>query len=162
MIMNTDMDENDLRFIRRSNEIAQRARDKGNHPFGALLVDERGNVLLETENTVVTERDCTGHAETNLIREACKLYSADFLAKCTLYASTEPCPMCTGAIFWGNIRRVVFGLSEESLYDMLGEQSAEVLRLPCRELLDKGRKAIVVIGPVLEEEARKVHAGFWR
>ena len=47
-------------LIRRTLEIAQRARDHGNHPFGALLVDERGHILIEAENTVVTERDCTG------------------------------------------------------------------------------------------------------
>ena len=155
------MNRNDLKFIRYANEIAQQAKDKGNHPFGALLVDEQGTVLLLGENTVVTEKDCTGHAEINLIREASKLYTADFLAKCTLYASTEPCPMCSGAIFWGNVRRVVFGLSENGLYDMISENSDEVIRMPCRELFDKGRKAIIVLGPVLEEEAKKIHEGFW-
>lgn len=155
------MNDNDLRYIRQANQIALRARNKGNHPFGALLVDDQGNVLLEGENTQLTDRDITGHAETNLMREACKKYSADFLAKCTLYASTEPCPMCTGAIFWGNVRRVVFGLSEKSLYDMMGENTDEVIRMPCRELFAKGRKPITVLGPLLEEEAKKVHEGFW-
>ena len=155
------MNENDLRFIRRSIEVAQQARNHGNHPFGAVLVDAQGNILLTAENTVVTENDCTGHAETNLLREASKKYSADFLANCTLYASTEPCPMCSGAIFWGNIRRVVFGLSEEALYEMIGDRSEEVLRMPCRDLLAKGRKGITVIGPVLEEDAKKTHDGFW-
>ena len=155
------MNENDLRFIRTSIEVAEQARNKGNHPFGAILVDDQGNIVLTAENTVVTENDCTGHAETNLLREACKQYTADFLASCTLYASTEPCPMCSGAIFWGNIRRVVFGLSEEALYAMIGDQSQDVLRMSCRDLLAKGRKEISVIGPVLEEEARKTHDGFW-
>lgn len=155
------MSDKDLEFIRYANEIARKAREKGNHPFGAVLVDEQDNVLLEGENTVVTDKDCTGHAETNLIREACKKYPPDFLAQCTLYASTEPCPMCSGAIFWGNIRRVVFGLSEQSLYDMMDENNEEVLRMSSRELLDKGRKSITVLGPVLEEEAKKMHKGFW-
>jgi tRNA(Arg) A34 adenosine deaminase TadA len=69
--------------------------------------------------------------------------------------------MCSGAIFWGNVRRVVYGLSEETLYEMVGENTEEVLYLPCRELLGKGRKPIEVIGPVLEAEAKKVHEGFW-
>ena len=155
------MDENDLRFIRTSIDVARRAREKGNHPFGALLVDEQGRILLEAENTVVTEKDCTGHAETNLMRQASREYDSDFLAKCTLYTSTEPCPMCSGAIFWGNIGRIVYGLSEESLYEMAGEDAEDVLHLPCRELFGKGRKPIKVIGPVLEEEAKKVHEGFW-
>jgi tRNA(Arg) A34 adenosine deaminase TadA len=155
------VNEDDVKYIRYANEIALRARNKGNNPFGAVLVDEHGNVLLEGENTQISNKDVTGHAETNLMREACKKYSAEFLAQCTLYASTEPCPMCSGAIFWGNVRRVVFGLSEQSLYDMIGEDSEEVIRLPCRALFEKGRKVIRVIGPVLEEEAMMIHKGYW-
>jgi tRNA(Arg) A34 adenosine deaminase TadA len=155
------MDENDVRFIRVAIDVARKARDKGNHPFGAVLVDEQGHILMEAENTVVTEKDCSGHAETNLMRQASRKYDSDFLAKCTIYSSTEPCPMCAGAIFWGNVRRVVYGLSQEGLYEMAGEDAEEVLYLPCRELFGKGQKPIEVIGPILEEEARKVHEGFW-
>ncbi len=152
---------NDLQLIRAAIDVAQKARDKGNHPFGALLADPQGHILLEAENSVVTDKDCTGHAETNLMRLASQKYDPEFLAQCTLYASTEPCPMCTAAIFWGNVRRIVFGLSEKSLYAMIGDNSEDVLRLPSRELLAKGRKIIEVIGPLLEEEALMVHEGFW-
>ena len=155
------MDENDLKFIRAAIDVARKAREKGNHPFGAVLVDEQGHILMEAENTVVTEKDCTGHAEANLMRQASKEYDADFLAKCTIYSSTEPCPMCAGAIFWGNVRRIVYGLSEEGLYEMIDEDAEEVLFLPCREIFGKGQKPIEVIGPILEEEARNVHVGFW-
>ncbi len=155
------MDENDLKFMRVAIEVARKARGNGNHPFGAVLLDEYGRVLMEAENTVVTENDCTGHAEMNLIRQASRNYDSDFLAKCTIYTSTEPCPMCAGAIFWGNVRRVVYGLSEEGLYEMINKDDEEVLYLPCRELFRKGQKPIEVIGPILEDEARKVHVGFW-
>jgi len=155
------VNETDQIFIRSSIEVAQKARDNGNHPFGAILVDKKGHIVLEAENNVVTEKDCTGHAELNLMRKASQKYDEDFLAKCTLYTSTEPCPMCSGAIFWGNVRRMVYGLSEKGLYDIVGEVSEEVLHLPARELFAKGKKSIEVIGPVLEEEAKKVHEGFW-
>ncbi|MER3462534.1 MAG: nucleoside deaminase, partial [Armatimonadota bacterium] len=95
----------DLEFLRQAVEVARRARANGNHPFGALLVDAEGKVLLEAENTVQTERDCTGHAELNLMRLASRSYDPGFLATCTLYTSTEPCAMCSGAIYWGNVRR---------------------------------------------------------
>jgi len=156
------MDEYDLRYMRAAFEVARRARENGNHPFGAILVDDQGYILLEAENTVVTEKDCTGHAETNLLRLASKAHDPDLLARCTLYTSTEPCPMCAGAIFWGNVRRVVYGLSEAGLYELVGEDTEEILYLPCRELFAKGRKPVTVIGPVLEEEAKSVHAGFWQ
>jgi tRNA(Arg) A34 adenosine deaminase TadA len=155
------MKDNDLKFIRTAIDIARQARENGNHPFGALLVDAQGNVVAEAENTVVTGHDCTGHAETNLMRQASKIYEPDFLAQCTLYTSTEPCPMCAGAIFWGNVRRVVYGLSQAGLYGMLGGASEEELLLPCRDLFQKGRKSIEVTGPLLEEEAKEVHLGFW-
>jgi tRNA(Arg) A34 adenosine deaminase TadA len=157
-----DMNEMDLKLLRASLKIARRARDGGNHPFGAVLADDRGRILLEAENTVVTAKDCTAHAETNLIRKACAQYDGAFLAKCTLYASTEPCAMCAAAIFWANIRRVVYGLSARSLYELRGGDSEEVLHLPCREVFAKGRKPIEVIGPLLEDEYRQVHLGFWR
>jgi len=111
------MDEDDIRFLRASFVVARNARKKGNHPFGAVLVDDHGQILLEAENTVVTARDCTDHAETNLMRQASSEYDSEFLAKCTIYTSTEPCPMCAGAIFWANVRRVVYGLSERSVRD---------------------------------------------
>jgi tRNA(Arg) A34 adenosine deaminase TadA len=155
------MNDNDVRYVRTAIEIARRARDNGNHPFGAILVDKEGRLLMEAENTVVTDRDPTGHAETNLIRQASRRYDSDLLAACTLYASTEPCPMCSGAIYWGNVRRVVYGLSQEGLHEMIGEESEENLRLSCRDILGKGGRSIEVVGPLLEEEAREVHAGFW-
>ena len=151
----------DIEFLRITFDIANQAREKGNQPFGALLVDETGRVILEAENTVVTSQDCTGHAETNLVRIASKKYDSDFLAKCTLYASTEPCPMCSGAIFWSNIRRVVFGLSGENLYNMVSKESEEVLQFSPQNFFKYGKKKIEVIGPLLEDEARKVNKDFW-
>jgi tRNA(Arg) A34 adenosine deaminase TadA len=158
----SNMDEYDLRFIRAAINIARRARDNGNHPFGAVLVGEQGHILMEAENTVVTGKDCTGHAETNLMRQASRDYDSGSLANYTIYTSTEPCPMCAGAIFWGNVRRVVYGLSQEGLYEIIGEDTEEVLYLPCRDLFERGRKPIEVIGPLLEEEVKKVHTGIWQ
>ena len=155
------MNEYDSKLMRVAIEVARSARSNGNHPFGAILANEDGEILLKAENTVITERDCTGHAETNLMRMASQKYDADFLAQCTLFTSTEPCPMCTGAIFWGNVRKVVYGLSEEGFYGMIGEDSEEALYLPCRTVIESGNKEIRVTGPVLEDEAMKVHEGFW-
>ena len=109
------MSDGNRRHLRRAIELAQQAREHGNHPFGALLVDGEGNVVLEAENTVRTDKDVTAHAETNLMRLASARFEPDYLERCTLYTSTEPCAMCAGAIYWGNIRRVVFATSQEQL-----------------------------------------------
>src|SRR5213078_935467 len=106
--------------------------------------------------------DCTGNAETNLMRLASRRYGADFLAGCSLYTSTEPCPMCAGAIYWGNIRRIVFGLGQEEINRISsGSLDTFQLGIPCREIFDSGDHAVEVIGPALEDEALSVHDGFW-
>ena len=154
------MTDVDLQLLRRAIDIARRAREHGNHPFGALLADEQGHVLLEAENSVNTESDCTGHAELNLMRLASRQHTFDALAACTLYTSAEPCPMCSGAIFWGGVGRVVYALSEAVLYAMTGD-SPHKLPLACREVFAHGGRPIEVLGPAIEDEARQVHEGFW-
>jgi len=158
--MKLTISDSELKLLRKAIDLAQSARDHGNHPFGALLTDESGNILLEAENTVVTEKDCTAHAETNLMRAASRKFSEEELASCTLYTSTEPCPMCTGAIFWGNVGKVVYALSEERLYALTGDTPYN-LAFPCREIFAQGTHPVEVIGPLIEEEARQVHLGFW-
>jgi tRNA(Arg) A34 adenosine deaminase TadA len=156
------MDETIEMNLRKSFKVASRAREKGNHPFGAILTDEDDNVILEGENNVVTERDITGHAETNLVREACKRYAQEFLANCTMYASTEPCPMCAGAIYWSGIGKVTFGLGQKRFYmTVLGGEGGEGFLLSCRDVFANGERDIDVIGPLLEDEASEVHEGFW-
>ena len=151
----------DLDWLRKAFSVAVRAREYGNHPFGAILVGPQNELLLEAENTVLTENDVTGHAEINLVRIASSEYDSRSLALCTLYASTEPCPMCAGAIFWSGIGRVVYGVSEVGLYKLVGVDSSEVLQLSCQEVLSHGARSVEVIGPLLEEEGLKVHEGFW-
>ncbi|MBI5053667.1 MAG: nucleoside deaminase [Chloroflexi bacterium] len=154
------MNEHDLKHLRAAMQIAQRARDHGNHPFGSLLADEHGEILLEAENSVVTDSDSTAHAETNLVRLASRKFSAEALSKCTLYSSTEPCPMCAGAIFWSGIGRVVYALSEQGLYSLTND-SPDKLLLSCRDVLARGGRPTEVLGPAIEDEAKKVHEAFW-
>ena len=156
------MNNTELEHLKLSISVARRAREHGNHPFGAVLVDEQDSVLLQAENTVVTGRDVTGHAETNLVRLATGQFSPEQLARCTLYSSTEPCAMCAGAIHWSQIGRVVYALSEMDLYEIIGA-SPEHLFLPCREVFAHTQRRIEVQGPIpaLQAEARAVHEGFW-
>jgi tRNA(Arg) A34 adenosine deaminase TadA len=142
--------------------VAARARAKGNHPFGALLVNASGEVLLEGENTVVTDRDITGHAETNLVRDAWRKLTPEVLASCTLYASTEPCAMCAGAMYWAGIGRLVYALGEDELRALTGAHHANpTLAMPSRRIFAAGHRAVAVEGPFLKDQALAVHAGFW-
>lgn len=156
------MADSDLTLLARAIALAAAARDHGNHPFGALLTDQHGVVIAEAENTVVTDRDVTGHAETNLVRIAWRQFAEEVLATASLYTSTEPCAMCSGAIYWAGIPRVVFGLPEAALAAMTGaDPHNPSLSLPAEVVLNSGRRKVAVVGPLLVEEAAEVHAGFW-
>jgi tRNA(Arg) A34 adenosine deaminase TadA len=156
------MSNGNRRHLRRAIELAQQARDHGNHPFGALLVDGDGNVVLEAKNTVRTDRDVTAHAETNLMRLASARFEPDYLERCTLYTSTEPCAMCAGAIYWGNIRRVVFATSQEQIHAVSrGNPKNMQLGLSSREVFARGDHVVEVSGPHLPKESLAVHEGFW-
>lgn len=92
--------------IRQTISLAQAAVDKQlGHPFGAILVDkESGKVMLEATNTVFKDKDVTRHAELNLCSTASQQFTRKQLLDAILYTSTEPCAMCSGAIYWSGIR----------------------------------------------------------
>jgi tRNA(Arg) A34 adenosine deaminase TadA len=142
--------------------VAQRARDRGNHPFGAVLIGPAGEVMLEKENGYLPGRDMTAHAERLLVTEASRKYRPEQLARCTMYTSAEPCAMCSGAAYWAGIGRVVYGLSEARLKTITGSHAENpTLSLPCRTVFAAGQRKVEVVGPLLEDEAAAQHAGVW-
>lgn len=152
----------DIDMLRMAIRAARQARERGDQPFGAVIADAEGRFLLEAENSITTEGDCTAHAETNIVRMASLKFDPHFLGSCTLYASTEPCAMCAGAIYWSGIGRVVFGLSSERFALIRGDDPpTSSLDLSCREVLARGRRRVEIEGPVIEDEAEQVHHGFW-
>jgi tRNA(Arg) A34 adenosine deaminase TadA len=71
--------------------------------------------------------------------------------------------MCSGAIYWGNVRRVVYALSIEGLFDAYGEDPKnQRMHMSSRDVLSRVPWPIEVLGPALESEAKAVHEGFWR
>jgi len=148
---------NHEQFIRQAIDLARQARDGGNHPFGALLVLD-GQIVLTAKNSIAVDRDPTAHAETNLVAAAIRQLSRDDMQRSVLYTSCEPCAMCVGKMYWAGIRAVVYGLSSDELAGLAGRD----FLIPCRELFQRATESITVIGPLLEDEARAVHAGYWR
>ena len=153
--MTTNLNATDERLLRAAIALSARALRAGNQPYGALLADAQGRVLLEAGNTQLTTRDCTGHAELNLMRDASPRFDRELLATCTVYASGEPCPMCAGAIYWAGVRRLVFGLSIETMTALAGPDADE-LALHCADVLASGTQRVELLGPALEDEARRV------
>lgn len=151
-------------YLREAIEISKESKEGGNTPFGAVLVGEDGDILMKQANEEISENKCTGHAEIMLAEKASKKYSKEFLWNTTLYSTAEPCAMCAGAIYWANIGRVVYGMTERRLLELTGSHEQNpTFDLPCRDVFAKGQKDIKVIGPIeeVEEEAAKVHEGYW-
>ena len=104
-------------LIKQSFDLAKQAVRNGDHPFGALLVHDN-EVILTAQNTVNSDSDFTKHAEMNLLHEAAKKYSSSQMSNFTLYTSTEPCMMCSGAIYWSGIHKIVYGCSALALQEI--------------------------------------------
>lgn len=149
-----------VRALRRANEVARRAMAMGRHPFGAVLIAPDGETVLAEQGNI----DSVHHAEATLARTASLNYPADYLWRCTLVTTFEPCAMCAGTAYWANIGRIVYGAEESALLALTGDHAENpTLSLPCREVFARGQKAIEVIGPVPEvaQEMIATHRGFW-
>lgn len=116
-------------FLTRAIELAQKASKSGDGgPFGAVIVYQ-GKIIAEGWNRVLSSGDPTAHAEISAIRSACTTLKHFHLTGCTLYTSSEPCPMCLSAAYWARIERIVFansraeaaaiGFCDDELYEEL-------------------------------------------
>lgn len=137
----------DAEFMR----IAIEESTKGDWPYGAVLVRD-GVIVARGFNTATRDRDPTAHAEVNVIRAAMTSITEASLEGSTLYSSSEPCPMCTGAIFWSGISRVVFGASIAELIDAGQPQ----INTSSAALMKTAPIPITLTGGVLAAEALKV------
>jgi len=149
-----------VRHLRRSNEVARRAIALGHHPFGAVLVGpDNETVLLEQCNI-----DTVNHAESTLARVAATNYTPEFLWSCTLYTAVEPCCMCAGTAYWANIGRVVYGMTEAQLLAETGSHAENpTMSVSSRYVFDHCQKPVELIGPVVEiaQETVEMQRAFW-
>ncbi|ODV84815.1 hypothetical protein CANARDRAFT_176641 [[Candida] arabinofermentans NRRL YB-2248] len=146
--------------LRKAIDVANQAKQFGKHPFGCILVGPDNQEVLFRQGNINT----LNHAESTLCRIAFDMYPPEFLWKCTLYTNFEPCCMCAGSIYWGNIGRVVYGLTESRLLELTGNDKENMtLDLTCTTVFSKGQKDIQVLGPFeeLANEVLKDHLEFW-
>ncbi len=147
-------------WLQLANQVARQALSDGHHPFGAVLIGPDGLVLGQQGNV-----DTVNHAESVLARQAASQFSPELLWQCTLVTTVEPCAMCAGTVYWANIGRVVYGMTEARLLSLTGNAAENpTMDLPCRDVFARGQKAIEVIGPVpaLEPEIARLHQDFWQ
>ena len=153
-----------IRYLMEANREAVQTRSTGNTPFGAVLVDASGEIIMRQGNAEHDLHDATAHAEFVLASRASRTYDKQYLWGCTLYTTCEPCPMCTGGIYWANIGKIVFGITEERLLEMTGaDDKNPTFHMGAEKIIAAGQKEIALEGPVpeMEEEIVAVHKGFW-
>jgi tRNA(adenine34) deaminase len=150
--------DREAEFMRLAIVASQRAVVNGNLPFGSTLVRD-GTVLHVSGNNQRTTSDCTGHAEVVLLREAASKHGVAALSGATVYASGEPCAMCSGAMFWAGIARVVYAATNQDIIDALG---GPCLTLRCEDVMRSGDRAVAVEGPLLRDDAVAVLRAFAR
>jgi tRNA(Arg) A34 adenosine deaminase TadA len=159
----SDLTDADLELLRESIRVAERSREGGAHPFGAIVVDAAGRIVASFgNNSLPPEGDPTQHAEMRAVAAAFRELGARGMQTSTLFTSAEPCVMCSGAVYWAGIDRVVYALSEHRLLELTGAHPENpTFSLPCREVFARGQREITVVGPLLEDEAAVAHEGFW-
>lgn len=139
--------------MQRAFELARDAVDRGDRPFGSVLVrDDR--IIMEDSNRVVTEDDIRRHPELHLAYRAKRELSPEDRSKTVMYTSTEPCAMCATGMGRVGLGRVVYSVGSDELAEFTGEEppvrSAEILA-----------GTTEVVGGVLSEQGRRIHEDFY-
>ena len=136
--------------------LSRLAVEHGNEPFGAVLVKD-GEIVFSNENQIYTRRDPTFHVELGLLRRFCGETGITDLHDYTLYSSCEPCFMCSGAMVWVKLGRLVYGAGNPDLEAILGREGCV-----CSDIVFQNahRHPAVTTG-VLREEARQVLAEYF-
>jgi tRNA(Arg) A34 adenosine deaminase TadA len=140
-------------------EQSRAAIGKGQTPFGAVIVrgeGEHAELVIAAHNVVFETTDITAHGEVNAIRLACRKLGTIDLRGCTIYSSTEPCPMCFSAIHWAGMKRIVFGAA---IADAKRAGFNE-LSISNEEMKARGGSPVEVVGGVMKEEAAAVFEEF--
>ncbi|MTD42364.1 nucleoside deaminase [Erwinia sp. CPCC 100877] len=146
----------DQQFMKQALQLAETAAQKGNEPFGAVLVKEQ-QVVFTAENQIYTASDPTYHAELGMIRDFCASQKITDLSDYTLYTSCEPCCMCAGAMVWSQLGRMVFSLSHEELAEIAGFN----IMIGSEEIFAKSPNQPEVTKGVLQKEAVPVYQKYF-
>lgn len=148
-----DMNENEQKqkdelFMRKALDEARKSQADGEIPIGAVIVC-RDRIIARAHNLTETLCDVTAHAEMQAITSAANALGGKYLTECTLYVTVEPCVMCAGALGWSQVRRVVYGASDEK---------RGFVRYAPNALHPKTK----VISGVLEDECRQLIQDFFK
>lgn len=147
------MNNNDIFFMKQALKCAKKALLLDEVPIGALIVKD-GKIIAKGYNKSIKSTDTTAHAEIVAIRKACKKLDNYRLNDCTVYITIEPCAMCTGALIWARVKRIVFGA-----YDIKAGACGSIFDIPSEKKLNH---KIEVSGGLLQEECATIIREFFK
>ncbi|SEW34745.1 nucleoside deaminase [Halobacterium jilantaiense] len=151
--MESEFDEFDHdSHMREALELARAAVDRGDEPFGSVLVRDN-TVIMKESNQERTEDDIRRHPELHLAYRACREYDAEERAEMVMYTSTEPCPMCAGGMTTAGFGRVVYSVGSDELADFTGTAPSVRSAAILEGVSD-------VVGGVLNEAGRQLHQDY--
>ncbi|MGD9590066.1 MAG: tRNA adenosine(34) deaminase TadA [Pyrinomonadaceae bacterium] len=148
------MERSDEEFMRLAIAEAVEARDRGEVPVGACIVDSKASVLAAASNRTIGDSDPTGHAEILALRAAAEKLGNYRLTGTTVYTTIEPCVMCAGALINARVERLVYGAADERF------GAAETLFRLCDD--PRLNHRLVITPGVLAEECRALMQDFFK
>lgn len=149
------MEKSDEHYMKLALGQALSSKKGGDVPFGAVIV-KGGKVIARGENSEMRAGDVTKHAEVNAIAAASELLGRD-LSDCTIYSTVEPCTMCTGAILYACLGRVVYGARREDMPHLF-----RVRNIRFQHLADDYGHAPEVIAGVLKDDCARLFDDYER
>lgn len=147
--------DKDMIYLRRAVELAAEALEAGDEPFGSVLVDADGQVLVEDRNRA-NSVDATYHPEIAVAQWAVKNMTAKARAQAVVYTSGEHCAMCSAAHAWAGLGRIIYVSSSKQLDEWMKEMGVKSLS-PIHSLsIQEVAPDVPVEGPIagLDEEVK--------
>ncbi|MEZ5967115.1 MAG: nucleoside deaminase [Planctomycetota bacterium] len=145
------------RWMQLAIDQARRGIAAGQSPFGAVVV-RAGTLVAAGHNEVWHRTDITAHAEVVTIQRACQTLASIDLSGCSIYTTTEPCPMCASAIHWARLDECVSGAA---IADAAAAGFNE-LHVPARDLYRQGGSRVRLVEGVLRAECAALFADWKR
>jgi len=137
-------------YMKQALKEAQKAYDAGEVPVGAIIVMNE-QIIARAHNQVEMLNDSTAHAEIIALTSAFNFLGSKYLPDATLYVTVETCLMCSGALYWSKIGKVVYGAPD----DKNGYRRTTGSNSPFHP-------KTIVSGPVLQEECAQLMKDFFK
>ncbi len=153
----------DKKFMKAAIKEAMKAFAKGDYGIGAVIVKD-GKIIARAGETLKSKPDpVNGHAEIGAIRKACRKLKRGYVEGGTIYSTHEPCPMCTTAVYWAKIAKIVYGVSRQDMIEHMKSKgnrqfSWRQIDISCKEILDKSTPNlnIEIMSDFMKDECLKL------